>query len=34
VGTTTYVRGRTCNAEGCSGWKQAAPTAIYYNGCL
>jgi hypothetical protein len=34
VGTTTYVRGRSCNAEGCSSWKQAFPTAIYHNGCL
>jgi peptidyl-Asp metalloendopeptidase len=34
VGTTTYVRGRACNAEGCSSWKQSPMTAIYVNYCL
>lgn len=34
VSATTHVRGRACNSEGCSSWKQAPTTAIYVNYCL
>lgn len=34
VDEATYVRGRSCNSNGCSGWQVAPITATYTPGCI